>query len=118
MINKISIHILNIISRHIEISPNMLDTYRYRIEIIISSILNIVLILICSLIFKNIRVGIKYLFVFILLHFFSEGYHTASYFRCNLIFAVFFVITYFAFKIVTFFKATPHNSIIVNSEIK
>lgn len=105
MINKISTQILKFVSRHIEISSEMTDIYRYGIEITISSILNILLILVCSLIVKNILAGIVYLFVFISLRTFSGGYHATTYFRCNLILVVTFIVTYFFYKVIAFYNS-------------
>lgn len=105
MINKVSTHILKFISRHTEIPMEMVDVYRYGIEITFSSIINIVLIITCSLIVKNIWAGIVYLFVFIFLRTFSGGYHATTYFRCNLTFVISFVVTYFTFGVLVFYKS-------------
>lgn len=105
MINKISACILRFVSRNTEIPPEMTDVYRYGIEITISSILNIVLILACSLIVQNIWAGIVYLFVFIFLRTFSGGYHATTYFRCNLTFVITFAVTYFLFRVLVFYNS-------------
>lgn len=105
MINKISTQILKFVSRHIEISSEMTDIYRYGIEITISSILNTLLILVCSLIAKNILAGIVYLFVFIFLRTFSGGYHATTYFRCSITFVITFVVTYFFFRILVYYNS-------------
>ncbi len=105
MITKISTKIVRFVSRYTEIPSDMTDVYRYGIEITISSILNIVLILICSLIVKNILAGIVYLFVFIFLRTFSGGYHATTYFRCNLTFVITFAVTYFSFKVLVYYNS-------------
>lgn len=105
MISKISAKILKFVLRYTEIPTEMTDVYRYGIEITISSILNIVLILACSLIVRDILAGLVYLFVFIFLRTFSGGYHATTYFRCNLTFVVTFTVTYFFYKVLIFYNS-------------
>ena len=49
MINKISRAILTFVYNYSELPPDMMDIYQYGIEITLSSILNILFVLICSL---------------------------------------------------------------------
>ncbi len=70
--------------------------YKYGIEITISSILNIVIIVILSLLFKGFYEGMTFLLVFIPTRQFTGGFHADTYFRCNLTFAVSFTATLFA----------------------
>lgn len=79
MVRWISSKILSFISKFIEISPEMKDVYQYGIEITISSIFNIVLVLLCSLALGNVLAGIIYLFIFIFLRSFTGGYHPCLY---------------------------------------
>ena len=67
MICQISEKILKFTSKHIEISSEMKDVYQYGIEITLSSMLNITLVLLCSLILGNIIAGLLYLSIFIFL---------------------------------------------------
>lgn len=103
MINRISAKILNFISKYVNILPEMKEVYQYGIEITVSTILNITLVLSCSLILKDIFVGITYLFIFIFLRSFTGGYHATTYFRCNLTMITTFLITFVLYKIITYF---------------
>ncbi len=62
MVYRLSSKILSFISKYINVSSEMKDIYQYGIEITISSILNITLILLCSLVLKDIFAGLTYLF--------------------------------------------------------
>lgn len=69
------------------------DFYRYGIEIGISSILNIVLVLLLGIIINRVLESIVFLVLFIFIRSFTGGYHADTYFRCNLLMCVTFVIT-------------------------
>lgn len=101
MICQISEKILKFTSKHIEISSEMKDVYQYGIEITLSSMLNMTLVLLCSLILGNFIAGLLYLSIFIFLRSFTGGYHATSYFRCNLTFVSTFIITFFAYNVIS-----------------
>lgn len=103
MICWISSCVLRFLLNNLDISPEMKEAYQYGIEITISSILNIVLILICSVIVGNIWAGIIYLFVFIFLRSFTGGYHATTYFKCNATFVITFIMTFTFYKIICFY---------------
>lgn len=65
--------------------------YKYGIEITISSILNILLIVILGVIFNRIVESLFFLATFILLRQFTGGYHANTYFKCNLYFCITFL---------------------------
>lgn len=91
MIQLLSKKILAFITRNTKIPIDETDVYKYGIEITISSVLNIVLIIILSLLLGNFVSGICFLFCFILLRQFTGGYHAESYFKCNLALGVSYV---------------------------
>ena len=101
MICQISEKILKFTSEHLDISPEMKDIYQYGIEITISSMLNVTLVLLCSLVLGNILAGLLYLFIFIFLRSFTGGYHATTYFRCDLTIVLTFIITFFAYNIIS-----------------
>ncbi len=103
MINQISAYILNYVLKYDNISSEMKEAYQYGIEISISSILNITLVLLCSLILNDIFAGLTYLFVFIFLRSFTGGYHATTYFRCNLTMIITFLITFIVYKIIIYY---------------
>ena len=104
MICQISEKILKFTSEHLDISPEMKEVYQYGIEITISSMLNVTLVLLCSLILGNFIAGLLYLIIFIFLRSFTGGYHATTYFRCNLTFVSTFIITYFAYIIISSYQ--------------
>lgn len=66
--------------------------YRYGIEITISSCLNIILILIIGLLCGKIIESLIFLGIFILLRTFTGGFHASTYFWCNTMFCISFLI--------------------------
>ncbi|MDE7194164.1 MAG: accessory gene regulator B family protein [Oscillospiraceae bacterium] len=104
MVCWISSKILVFISKFMEISPEMKDAYQYGIEITVSSIFNIILVLLCSMALGDIFAGITYLFVFIFLRSFTGGYHATTYFRCNITMVFTFLITCVSYKIIVHYE--------------
>lgn len=104
MVCWLSSHVLSFLIKNTDISPDLKEAYQYGIEITISSILNIILILVSSLIVGDILAGIIYLFVFIFLRSFTGGYHATTYFRCNATFVLTFLITFSFYKIICFYE--------------
>ncbi|MDO5558383.1 MAG: accessory gene regulator B family protein [Oscillospiraceae bacterium] len=88
MINLLTQHLLSFLKANINTTEDDIEVYKYGIEITISSLLNIIIILILSLIFNNVISGLCFLFCFILLRQFTGGYHAESYFKCNLALAI------------------------------
>lgn len=91
----------NVISSDDEVQ----DFYKYGIEITISSLLNIILVLTIGLLIGHVLESIIYLSLFILIRSFTGGYHADTYFRCNLLMCVTFILTVFA-NIITSDKIT------------
>ncbi len=95
MIDRLSDNILNYLLKS-EVISNSVDEkeyYKYGIEITISSILNIVLILLIGIVFQSFYESLIFLTFFILLRQFTGGYHANSYFKCNLCFCISFLLT-------------------------
>ncbi|MDE6834489.1 MAG: accessory gene regulator B family protein [Ruminococcus sp.] len=94
MIEKISEHILHYLlqTEVIKDTQEVKDYYQYGIEITISSMLNVILILLIGIVFNSLAESIVFLLCFIPLRQFTGGYHAKSYFLCNLTFSVSFSI--------------------------
>lgn len=103
MIRLLSDSLTSFLCKNIKIENDMVEVYRYGIEITISSALNIILIILTSFILSDVGFGIIFLTEFILLRSFSGGYHADSYFMCNLVFTLTFLFTYGANKLITNF---------------
>lgn len=76
--------------------------YQYGIEITLSSILNVVLILLLGIIFASILESTIFLISFIVIRQFTGGFHASSYFRCNLIFCTCFLAVLLICKIIEY----------------
>ncbi len=98
----VSAKILSFVSKFVEILPEAMETYQYGIEIMISSIFNIILVLLCSLVLGDIWSGITYLLIFIFFRSFTGGYHATTYLRCNITMLVTFTVTFVLYKIITY----------------
>lgn len=97
---RISQSIVDFISRNMIVDDEeMLDVYKYGIEITLSSVLNFVLIIISSLILRDITAGAVFMVLFIFLRSYTGGYHAETYLRCNIAFVCTFFITYFLAKL-------------------
>lgn len=83
MIVKLSKLMTKVLLNQKSISEKDIDIYQYGIEITISSLLNIALIVIVSLITNSLFSGLIFLSTFILLRQFTGGYHAGSYLKCN-----------------------------------
>lgn len=66
--------------------------YRYGIEISISSLLNILLVLIIGMIVGRLINALVFLCTFVFVRRFTGGYHADTYFRCNLIMCMGFIV--------------------------
>ena len=92
---KISQIIVCFISRNMTIDDEeMLDVYKYGIEITLSSVLNFVLIIISSLILRDLSAGLIFMALFIFLRSYTGGYHAETYLRCNIAFVCTFFLTF------------------------
>lgn len=92
MITKFSKWMTTFLIHERSISEQDAEIYQYGVEITISSILNIILIMLVSILTKNIVSGIFFLGAFVSLRQFSGGYHATTYFRCNVVFLFTYII--------------------------
>lgn len=91
MIDRLSKWVTAFLIRERSISEENAEIYQYGVEITLSSIFNIVLIMLVSIFAKSILSGMIFLILFITLRQFSGGYHATTYFRCNTIFLLTYV---------------------------
>lgn len=76
----------------IEDDEEIIAYYRYGIEITISSLLNVLIIILIGLISKQLVESIAFLLCFIPIRQFTGGFHANSYLKCNASFALCFII--------------------------
>lgn len=106
MIEQLAQKIYSYMSRHIKVDTELVDVYKYGIEITISSALNIFLVMAISLILKSPLSGISHLVCLIMLRSFCGGYHADSYLKCNSLMVIFFVISYIGGRLLIYFILT------------
>lgn len=95
MIKRISLKITNFIFRSTTLDTELFEVCKYRIEITISTLLNALLIIAASMIISDIISGMIFLVVYILLLPFVGGYHAKTYFVCNALFLLTYLLIYF-----------------------
>lgn len=101
MITLISTKLYGFISRNYFIAEDMTEIYQYGIEITLSSILNIILIICTSLLLGDILSGIAFLLCFVLLRKYCGGYHASTYFRCNTVFLLTYLLVHFSTMLIS-----------------
>ena len=102
---KLSQRIVRFISRNMTIDDEeMLDVYKYGIEITLSSVMNFVMIIISSLILHDLTAGLIFMSLFIFLRSYTGGYHAETYLRCNIAFVCTFFLTFFIGRFLYFFN--------------
>ena len=98
--DKISNSIVEFISRNMSVDDKeMLDVYKYGIEITLSSLINFVMIIVCSLLLGDLTAGLVFMVCFILIRSYTGGYHAEAYWRCNVAFVCTFILTYFVSRL-------------------
>lgn len=98
MINYISKMITNFFLQQESISEDEKEIYQYGVEITISSILNILLVLLLSMLFRSLLSGIVFLMCFIYVRRYTGGYHAETYFRCNSALCITYIVVFLISK--------------------
>lgn len=100
MINKISSQLVDyLIKSNVISSEDERAYYKYGIEITVSSILNIILILLCGLILNCLIESLIFLTVFIPIRKYTGGFHAETYFKCNFTFCISYIMMICTYKI-------------------
>ena len=84
MLNKLAVKLSNRLLYNNVISADLLDIYVYGFELIISSLINTLVVLLSGVLLNKFIQTITFLFVFILLRSFSGGYHADTYIKCSI----------------------------------
>lgn len=115
MINRFSTIILEYLlkSKVIEDSEDEKNYYQYGIEITISSILNVVLILLIGVIFNSVMESAVFLLLFIPIRQFTGGFHADTYLKCNLFFCSLYTVVLLLCRI-TFLYLTTYAVILIS----
>lgn len=103
MIERIALKITNFIFKNTELDSELLEVYRYGVEITISTLLNVFWIISASAVVSDMLSGVIFLAVFILLRSFVGGYHAKTYFMCNALFLLTYLSVYYINSVVSAF---------------
>jgi len=115
MIDNVSTKIIGyLVSRSVLDANNqeVIDYYHYGVEITISSIINILLILLLSAIFDSLMSGLIFLAVFVPTRQYTGGYHADSYIKCNAVFSISFLCVLLASRFIG--AAIPESLFIIS----
>lgn len=85
MLNKMAMKLSDRLLRNGVITEDILDIYVYGFELIISSLTNIITVLLVGILINRFFQTLAFLFVFILLRSFSGGYHANTYVKCSIV---------------------------------
>lgn len=106
MIEKLSIWMSNKLVQEKIITEHYYKSYKYGIEITVSSIIGFILTLTIGLICREMICSLIYYIVFVCLRMITGGFHASSYFRCNFIFCLItvFVLMFSVFSEIVYFS--------------
>lgn len=96
MIKKIAARITKFICKDSENQTDMQEIYQYGVELTLSTILNIFWIVVAGVILSDIFSGLIFLAVFMMIRPFTGGYHAKTYFKCNMVFIITFLLVWYA----------------------
>lgn len=82
MLNKISKNLAQSLLKRADKPQYSQDVYTYGFELIISTAVGLLAILLLSMLFSNLLVGIVFIISFVPLRLFTGGYHASTYGRC------------------------------------
>lgn len=103
MIERIALKITEFIFKNTELNSELLEVYRYGVEITISTLLNVFWIIAASIVVSDLLSGVIFLAVFISLRSFVGGYHAKTYFMCNALFLLTYLLVYYINSVVSTF---------------
>lgn len=88
MLVKIASKITLILHHNNIISDDETEVYQYGLEMILSTILNCIIVLLLGALMNEILAAIIFFIIFALVRSSSGGYHADTYFKCNSLFAI------------------------------
>ena len=105
MIEKISKQITNHLIQKNVIKSETAEVYRYGIELVISTFIGIVLILLCGFIFDMFWLTILYYVIFFTIRQFAGGYHANTYMGCKVVLVISTIVILAITKSLAFLKS-------------
>lgn len=82
MIEKVSIKLSKEWGRILKVDDEDVECYRYGLELLLSTICNIVIMVIISVLFQRPLLFLPYTFVYVPMRMFAGGYHASNHLRC------------------------------------
>lgn len=95
MIQRIAVKVTEFIFKNDKLDSGLFEVYKYGVEITISTLLNVILIITASIAVSDLISGVVFLAVFISLRSFVGGYHAKTYFMCNALFLLTYLVVYY-----------------------
>lgn len=83
------------------------EIYEYGLELLISTVINLLLVLMLSSFFRDIGQGILYFLVLATLRPYAGGFHASSYARCGTLYSIIFIIIVCFSRFLNNFKINP-----------
>lgn len=88
MIPAFASRIVVLLQKNQVIQKGEMEIYQYGLEMIVSTIVNLLLLLLIGVLFHELFSAVLFFCLFVLIRQKSGGYHADTYFKCNSIFAV------------------------------
>lgn len=107
MIIKIAEKATGILLQENIITEDFKDIYQYGMEVIVSTILDLLLVLTMGVVLNATTQGITYFLVLATVRTQAGGYHASSYFRCSLVYCGTFIVSLLMVKALIFLKINP-----------
>lgn len=98
MIHRLSLEIADYLFYRKIITIDKYDVYRYGLEMIISTVLGVILVLLCGILTDSFIHAILFYGLFVILRMYTGGYHADSHIACKMTLCGSFLITYFTLK--------------------
>ena len=83
------------------------EIYEYVLELLISTVINLLLVLMLSSFFRDIGQGILYFLVLATLRPYAGGFHASSYTRCGSLYCIIFIIIACFSRFLNYFEINP-----------
>lgn len=107
MIEKVAGKFTGVLLQESIITDECKEIYQYGTEVIISTILNLISVLILGVVLSATPEGIIYFLILATVRTQAGGYHASSYLRCGLVYCATFVLSLILAKVLIFFKMNP-----------
>lgn len=99
MIHRLSLEIADYLFYRKIISIDKYDVYSYGLEMIISTVIGVILILICGILTNSFFYAIVFYGLFVILRMYTGGYHANSHITCKLTLCCSFLITNYTYYV-------------------